>query len=636
MASIRFIGETVLREKDYLGLRDFFKEIWRAPHTYKAIMTRRGFNLHYAFLQIEGSGTEDTRLGEQVMSHTALLLYAKDIANYYRENGKFPSILIADDVFLYGRGLAKVIYKLENLVGWYLNDGEEASQEELFRIRRNLEAALEIRVYAMGKYPLRVENYYLENTASNRRLYEDELLKLSERISIFLQRAGIPNTSCHLSAKVSNAYRNKLLEGLTSWEHITWQYRGDKQDIFLHHRSVEPIQLTETVRMYASTFHQEEKGTFWLTGVGIYRDKISSEMIQKQCTALCDALPDKEQFERIKDILRAEAPSLCKQKAQMMFCILSVLCLYDFFKSHTCGFPWSQFDFTEDIDRISRVFERADVQYGLRAGLSELCSNSKLIEKVSNRLFCDARQKDEKRVSVPICRDLPQCYRLLNEKAEDYFCRVEMESEYEAYQYGRNLRRFDVQRWSEDTVSLNDYIEKMQSAGDDCDRSHIEETYYIACALAMAHSAQISINYEPNEDESFITCTLKAGELSSFAIPRRYKVFIPAISTVEQNYDRVAQDPQSAILRFLDYLNDSDEEPKKDAKLIKSMKEHAQKYLEYVYRCEKKISRWNFNLSSEDDWREHGEGTYLAYLTAEKEKADGYLDKAKAFLMHSA
>ncbi len=639
MDSISFIGETVLREKDYLGLRNFFREIWQAPHTYKAVMTRRGFNLHYAFLQIEESRTGDANLGEQVISHTALLLYAKDIANYYRENGKFPTILIADDVFLYGRGLAKVIYKLEDLVAWYLNDGKTASQEDLLRIRRHLEDALEIRVYAIGRYPLRVENYYLEKTVSNQQLYEDELLKLSERISIFLQRVGIPNTSFYLSAKVSDSYRNILLNGSTSWEHIAWQYRGTKQSIFLRHGSVESTNFTETVQMYASNCDQKGKGSFWLTGAGIHRDKISDEKLQKQCTILCDTLPDENQFERIKEILRAEAPSLLRQRAQMVFCILSVLCLYDFYKSHDCGFLWSAFDFKDDIDRISRVFERADVQNGLRTGFQILCSNCELLEKVWNQLFCDSLRMGEKHDSVPICMDLPQCYRLINEKAEDYFCGVEMESEYEAYQYGRNIRRFDAHRRSEDTVSLNDYIEKMKLAGGDrFDSTHATEAYCIVCALAMAHSAQISINYEheENKDEeekkSSIVCTLKAGELSSFAIPRRYRAFIPAISMVEQNYECIAQDPQSAILGFVNYLDDLGEGSDEDVKLIKGMKKYAQKYLEYVYRCEKKISRWNFNLSSVDDWREYGVGEYLAYLTTEKEKADMYLGKAKEFL----
>ena len=107
-------------EEEYGKLLQFFQGIWQSNAAYKVFMARRAFNLNFAFMEIKDVQYKDEYKVEGIMSNTALLLCAEEIADRYRLTGHFPRIIIADDLLIHGRGIMKLIDNLECLLVEFL------------------------------------------------------------------------------------------------------------------------------------------------------------------------------------------------------------------------------------------------------------------------------------------------------------------------------------------------------------------------------------------------------------------------------------------------------------------------------------------------------------------------------------
>ena len=102
------ILQSAFSEKRYAQLKAFIFHIWKSKAKYKILMARRAFNLNYAFMEACRTQRDEECVTDSIMSNTALLLYAEELARYYSWVKKFPDILIADDLLFHGRGIIKI------------------------------------------------------------------------------------------------------------------------------------------------------------------------------------------------------------------------------------------------------------------------------------------------------------------------------------------------------------------------------------------------------------------------------------------------------------------------------------------------------------------------------------------------
>ena len=93
--------------EDFDNLTQFFQNVWMSNASYKVFMARRAFNLNYAFMDMMKAKYRSEYKIDNIMSNTALLLCAEEIADYYVITKCFPDILIIDDLLLHGRGISK-------------------------------------------------------------------------------------------------------------------------------------------------------------------------------------------------------------------------------------------------------------------------------------------------------------------------------------------------------------------------------------------------------------------------------------------------------------------------------------------------------------------------------------------------
>ncbi len=110
--------QSVFSASDIDNLTKYFKRIWMSDATYKVAVARRAFNLNQVFIDALSAGYDENYRTDDIISDTALLLYAEELADYYRAFRSFPSILIADDILVYGRRIAEIISDLETLIVW--------------------------------------------------------------------------------------------------------------------------------------------------------------------------------------------------------------------------------------------------------------------------------------------------------------------------------------------------------------------------------------------------------------------------------------------------------------------------------------------------------------------------------------
>lgn len=113
---------------EYTQLNEFWSFVDHimqiAPeYDYVCARERRCFNLVARFLP-----------DLDMISTRALTLKYAEIAEFYRENRRFPRILILDDLMIHGRGIAKLLQQLEDMLVIKLLDLKKITQ----RIRSHL------------------------------------------------------------------------------------------------------------------------------------------------------------------------------------------------------------------------------------------------------------------------------------------------------------------------------------------------------------------------------------------------------------------------------------------------------------------------------------------------------------------
>ena len=157
----------------FLVFIDHIKQM-ASEYDYVCARERRCFNLVARFLP-----------EVDMISTRALTLKYAEIADYYRENGRFPRILILDDLMIHGRGIAKLLQQLEDMLVIKLLDMGVLKKSENYRymVYRDLADAVTIYVYARNAGVIFLADAYRERIRAVKKLYADEMRDLSLQLS---------------------------------------------------------------------------------------------------------------------------------------------------------------------------------------------------------------------------------------------------------------------------------------------------------------------------------------------------------------------------------------------------------------------------------------------------------------------
>lgn len=640
--SIKHIGESILRD-EYDGLARFFRKIWKKPHAYVVVIARRCLNLNEVFMHVYA---DDSNIGlnrTQIISNNALLLYSNEIADYYNTWGQFPSILITDDMIYHGRGIVKLLHDLEELVAIRLEEvrGERLTKDMRYYVHRDMAAMIDIYAYCVNQQPLLIDDVYLRRLDMESTRYTSELRNLSQRISRFLQTVGEPNTSYVLSTD------ERLPFELHSerWLKQPWSYRKNKQEMFfcvsdLHCVSPGFLPSVRIHRKYGSPECPEVK----LTALVIF-GSMTTEKTGRICEEVIHVL-QKNNLDQLKTVFRIlKSENILHQKARMQFLsfLLSVMCLRHFYQDMGLSDAGPDISST-DLDKIVRNFAREKNIYDEFAVLYAHPTLWRDLETPLYRAFSDS--------SEPFLFQSPKYWNTHQDALEDntnfkvqlLFDKIGMDSEKSAWHTVSSLERFHLETPGKDLIPLNRYMAEISPRSGNT--MEIPESSAVSSMLAQMDNGLMSMNVETDltyseGDFPQVRCVLKAGELSTFVMPRYYHQFIPALALVERNHWMLMVDREEAVKRFIQELPETlpaQEKPaehtgkalEEEAAAFQHLKKNGAAFVSRLYECGQSLNGWDIDLVTVDDWR--GEGSYLSFVIFEKNRQQVYLNLAEAFL----
>lgn len=649
--SIQRVGESILHD-DYYGLYDFFCDIWESSHTYVVLIARRCLNLNEIFMQVHTSRNGVVRNKDRLISNNALLLYADEIAGYYANWGRFPSILLADDMIYHGRGIMMLLHSLEELIVDSLQsfqEGEKLSKEARYYVHRDLASAVEIRAFGVNRQPLLIDDLFAQNLVKTTVRDTSELRRLSQNISSFIQHIGEPYTSYVLSCSVwlppDIQPRN--------WASQQWMYRGAKQEIFFHLGSGlhDCANFLPTIRLRRK-YDDVTQSDVTLTSLAAF-GAISTDAVDTLCEKILEELSNqvfKFELQTIPRILKQSKPLCQKPRTQFLSLLLSTVGLHCFLSDPGFQEKNLRTDFfsslvKKDTEKVSRNFACVHV---IQDELNVLFENRDIWDSLENTLYTGFRKN-----AKPFLRAVPieaQSYskdeiRSTNQVAEHLFYDIGMNSEESAWQIIDSRKRFCPERPDPDMISLSRYMAEIYR----CETGKISEARFLRCMLSQMDNGLISMNVELSRRLSEegasteIQCALKAGELATFVLPRYYHLFIPALSLVERYSGQLSLDRLSAVKQFIETLPEDppdfpasgeglDADIQEERTVLQELKRSGAHFAERLYACGQSLSGWDIDLVTADDWRDGGKGSYLSFVKHNRARCRVYLNLANDFL----
>lgn len=619
--------------KRYDQMRAFMVNIWRSEAKYKIFMARRAFNLNYAFMEICDARKDDTLITDGIMSNTALLLCAEEIAGYYKRSKQFPRILIVDDLLFHGRGIIKLLDNFETLIVEFLE--KDSIKENKTIIHEKLFSAVNIYVFAQNREGLLVDRHYA--LKSELHLPMNELRGLSQQISDALQNCGIANTSYVLSVALSSYDSRELNFGGNAFEYSRlFRYRGYSQLYYYKFNN----NLLSTIRTNIPVNRQRLDRMF--TSLVIFGDIISGDF-DELCNMIAGQLDIIIPYSRIAEILRYHNDKLARPKAQMLSFLLSIECFADFYreKISTDSMRLYHIFLKSDYKKIVTNFDKVMLlQYEIVGLFKHICFEGvpeyTISDMVSN--YVQNIRGTEEKSAVPCFRmggvENIEESRSLYTAAEDIFYEVGINAERDAASYIYEQKKFEPTQSASDVLRLNQYLGIMNK----------DSFKSIGCILKLMDSGLLSMNMEKNRDN--IQCVLKSGELAMYVVPRRFSVFISALAIVERNSQKRNIDLRIAISRFIEYLQEHCYEQNgcstdDDVGLLRQLKESKGTLL-YMYVSGQFFQDWDTELLTEGDridtieeqYGRYGISQYQTKLWNETVRRKYYAYCAREF-MHS-
>lgn len=615
---IRWIGESSLH-KNYDHFYRFYQKVWEQPHAYVVMNARRCFNLNYVYLTVHVAANRRAANADRIISNNALLLCADAIAGFFREHGRFPSVLIVDDLVLHGRGISKLLSDLEELIVQELSGPNEVmSRDKRYYIRRSLASAIDIFTFAANKQPLLISDIYQQNLHWETSLYTREIRSLSQQISSFLQKTDLPNTSYVLSYRVSS-----MPHPSEDWIAQPWSYRGVGQTVFFHKKLWR--NFLPTVRLRKS-YGQQDRCDMWLTSLTLLGE-LTGNALSNICRRVEEALPA-AQFDRVRAILQKQHPLLQKQRAQFLSFLLSAIYLKEFL----AGLGETFFPMQSDLGKIARNFGS-----DMEKELEEMISSDSLMAALHDLLKDDLYTNAHPFLHEPLEESgAVQSREEVNFFLEDYFYNIGMTSERSAYQVisaNRLPGKQDLSSAPMETLLLWKMPRLHWGNRRSWSGGALKK---ISCMLSMMDNGLMAMNFEVAPASGNVYSSLKAGELATFSIPRRLHLFIPALALVEQDSWRLDMEPEDAVSQFVQSLPEPAEggaQEEKELAALMFLKSQGDDFINLLYECGQTLAGWDIDLVTTGDWlEEQGNESYLAFIRRETERQNFYLDLARQFL----
>lgn len=238
---------SILGHDVYDDLQEWVTEIQEIEADYVVFVVRRSFVLVQILTNLRKNDINQHRMIDDFsyITDSAILILCDRIAEFYRKNGYFPTILLCDDILIHGRNINHLIEDIENRMKSILLDDKNNDLEKKALLFQ-LEKAIRIFVYTCSMDSVLLEKRYEPGLRIKRPASASFSHVLSSNIATLIAKSRVANASYVRSAFV------RWDDRFEEW------IRTDYQDN-IQHSLIIPIKRKGRVKALA-TYRLTEKG----------------------------------------------------------------------------------------------------------------------------------------------------------------------------------------------------------------------------------------------------------------------------------------------------------------------------------------------------------------------------------------
>ncbi len=560
-------------------------------YSYVTAAEKRCFNLIYSFYPNMVN----------LCSFQGLLTQYDQIVDYYRKEGRFPRILVVDDLIIHGKTLAKFFYRLKKLLMEALYPDGECSSEESRCFHRAFYDAIDIFVYAKTTGAILLEDPYLANLSSFKTLTYNELRAVSQQLSDTLIHLETASTSFSLSLwdeKLSELFGKEEDSSsgpnLNGWEQIIWTYEKEPMVLYIRASEERNKKWVSTVRLFPQRTDRTPQFCTSFSLIG----SMEQAQLESICEGVCvflDAKPNESRygFQEMKRLLREKHSILFSVKEELIYSLFSYCELYDFASAVPLDLSSKPLEKT-DVNKIARHFGcqnvigyekkndgRASRPYPIGEDFLALLRDSVTVREL-RAVLLDLIEQNAKpipfsssggymntmRPSEKVCDEV-------NRSILRYFFDLAMASEEQAYNLANKPYLFNARAYQEfslhekekatekenqgGAILFNDLLEQRHEAKkrfsiplsqDETDRCFLASYVFLMDEGIQGTKGYFTL-------DQFATLLVKAGELSMFYFPKLIAAFLPAFTYIEKRFNFFSSQKAIAIRDFYQQIRSS-------------------------------------------------------------------------------
>ena len=564
----------------YRDLFAFFDEIFDKRDSYHFVLfiARRCSNLMEIFFRL--SDRRDEEFPANFITENAMFSLIPVFVRYYRRNKRFPSILIVDDIVIYGRTLDTFLRELKER----LRDELVPCGVSREAVAAALARAVHIRTFARNNQPLLLASCYQSGFTAAEVMEPAEWRDLSNRISRLILLRGQVN-SCFISGA-------ELVPNRGAWDalyeegfsRIKTTYDAFPQTMFCRTlRLPKDETVIYTVRLFSSSVDRSTVAAPFVFLPNLPADVMSDMLLMalEKCGLRCGRWFD--------------AAEACQRIwLELLVLLLSTSLLNEFCRltgttPRYNGRIKLQMNFATAMNSDIGQF----VDFILDPG-TKLLSLDEM-----DGLFTDARISRRSDARIAFRRiDLPM-------KA-DGSEQLKEELENEVYQIGLHhyaQAYWETQMYMDDTSEKDEgYFTTAPELFDRFSESYGKRSlpHMVSWIFQMADAGILAItiqkfHYGRND---YVGQCLKTGEQSQFIMPKRLRDFIPVLTYIQRRAYIFDRDFRQELRRFADINEDIRDNQDEIGQFLMDMEVSGQKLEDWD------IGLVTFPASDSENWTE--------------------------------
>lgn len=195
----------ILREKDADQLKKWYTDIMSSDADYVVFVVRRSYVTALILEQVTGIKMNES--GKRIMTDSAFLQNCDSMAEHYRKHGRFPKVMLCDDMLIHGRNLNRILENIEDRLCELLDTESPRS------VKSQLGVDLRINVYCYAKNPAMIlKTRYLANARYHVQYQPEDWHALSNNISSLISCSGLANASYIYSDMITSQECQRIME----------------------------------------------------------------------------------------------------------------------------------------------------------------------------------------------------------------------------------------------------------------------------------------------------------------------------------------------------------------------------------------------------------------------------------------